>query len=182
MNKNQLDRLAEKAIVRAAVRGLIKHGYHVSLFDGMETAVKPTQDIDAVMAEVQACDEEWLNARIPDPANPGKWLTVGQLYVLYGNSPWEVLADYHVKLEPMLADANTLADKLEKLLGGHHCGATLQLYCEHEQPLAPRQQWREAVANDDTISGYWEWAAHQLTDKLPQVVQQLIEEHFREQE
>lgn len=181
MTPNQLDRLAEKAIVRAAVRGLIKRGYHVSLFDGEETAIKPTQDIEAIMAEVQACDEEWLRAHVPVAGHPGKWGTAGSIYLIYGNSPWEVIADNHVNLNPMLEDADALADKLEKLLGGHHCGATLQLYCEHEHPLATREAWRQAVANDDTVNGYWDWAAHCLTERLPEAVQQLIEEHFREQ-
>lgn len=31
-----------------------------------------------------------------------------------------------------------------------------------EHPVFSREQWREGVANQDTISGYWVWAAYQI--------------------
>ena len=34
-----------------------------------------------------------------------------------------------------------------------------------EHPGFPREEWRQAVANEDTISGYWEWVRHQLIEE-----------------
>ena len=34
-----------------------------------------------------------------------------------------------------------------------------------EHPGYPREEWRHAVANEDTVSGYWEWVRHQLIDE-----------------
>ena len=34
-----------------------------------------------------------------------------------------------------------------------------------EHPGYPREEWRHAVANEDTISGYWEWVRHQLIEE-----------------
>lgn len=34
--------------------------------------------------------------------------------------------------------------------------------CEH--PEWPRAQWREAVAADETLQGYWQWVAHRLSE------------------
>lgn len=34
-------------------------------------------------------------------------------------------------------------------------------HCEH--PSHTREQWREGVADGDTLSGYWEWVKHRLT-------------------
>jgi hypothetical protein len=31
-----------------------------------------------------------------------------------------------------------------------------------EHPAVTRQMWREAVAQHETISGYWDWAAHRI--------------------
>lgn len=32
-----------------------------------------------------------------------------------------------------------------------------------EHPKHTREDWREAVAQEHTISGYWAWVSHQLT-------------------
>lgn len=32
-----------------------------------------------------------------------------------------------------------------------------------EHPQVTRAMWREAVAQEETVSGYWQWLAHQLT-------------------
>ena len=34
---------------------------------------------------------------------------------------------------------------------------------EGEHPKYTRDDWREAVAQEYTISGYWAWVSHQLT-------------------
>lgn len=34
-----------------------------------------------------------------------------------------------------------------------------------EHPTLPRADWREAVANEDTISGYWDWVAYKLSEE-----------------
>lgn len=31
-----------------------------------------------------------------------------------------------------------------------------------QHPQFPRRQWREAVANDATLLGYWFWVSHEL--------------------
>jgi hypothetical protein len=31
-----------------------------------------------------------------------------------------------------------------------------------EHPVFSRADWRDAVANEDTLSGYWEWVEHML--------------------
>lgn len=33
-----------------------------------------------------------------------------------------------------------------------------------EHPFLTRADWREAVANEDTISGYWAWLEHRLAE------------------
>lgn len=54
--------------------------------------------------------------------------------------------------------AEQLDDKYNPEGGGQH-------------PVYTRADWRAAVDNEDTISGYWEWVRHQLVmeeDELDQ--------------
>lgn len=41
------------------------------------------------------------------------------------------------------------------------------LYPEGEHPTFTRAEWRAAVANDQTLSRYWEWVYHNLTTLTP---------------
>lgn len=35
-----------------------------------------------------------------------------------------------------------------------------------EHPVISRQEWRDAVAQQDTISGYWDWLTSQIDNRL----------------
>lgn len=47
-------------------------------------------------------------------------------------------------------------DDLDNLYNPHGDG---------EHPLHPRSAWREQVANEYTISGYWVWVSHMLLNE-----------------
>ncbi len=34
-----------------------------------------------------------------------------------------------------------------------------------EHPVYPRKAWRDAVAREETLFGYWEWVAYKLPRK-----------------
>jgi hypothetical protein len=46
-----------------------------------------------------------------------------------------------------------------------------------EHPGFPREDWRAAVANDDTIQGYWDWLHHELAKEADLKVEQAREQH-----
>jgi hypothetical protein len=35
-----------------------------------------------------------------------------------------------------------------------------------EHPVVTRQEWREAVAQQETVSGYWDWTAHKIAEDM----------------
>jgi hypothetical protein len=37
---------------------------------------------------------------------------------------------------------------------------------EGEHPLMTRHQWRTAVANEETLVGYWDWVSYQLANEI----------------
>lgn len=101
---------AEKSVVRAIVRHAIKTGHTVSLYNGEEWAVKLSNSEREVMAEVYATDEETLKFR-----KDGK--VIGSVYLVYGNSAGEVMADCTAspEVEAILAPANRRMDRYAML-------------------------------------------------------------------
>lgn len=108
----QIDRriVAEKSVVRAIVRNAIKTGHTVSLYNGEEWAVKLSSSEREVMAEVYATDEETLKFR-----KDGK--VIGSVYLVYGNSAGEVMADCSdcPEIESILAPAYRRMDRYATL-------------------------------------------------------------------
>jgi hypothetical protein len=100
----------ERMVTRRAIRDMISAGYQLRWFDGGEWMSPRTNDIDALMLESHACDEQVLYVfRTKDD---GKWLACGSIYFVYGNDGYDVIADYSISLEKSLKGANELADKL----------------------------------------------------------------------
>lgn len=108
----QIDRriIAEKSVVRAIVRNAIKTGHTVSLNNGEEWSVKRSTSERDVMAEVYAADEETLKFH-----KDGK--VIGSVYLVYGNSAGEVMADCtdSPAVEAILAPANRRMDRYATL-------------------------------------------------------------------
>lgn len=100
----------EKMIVRKVVKNAISLGYTVSLYDGEEWTVRRAANAVEVMSAVQSTDEDTL-AFYKD----GK--SVGSVYLVYGNSASEVIADYSDNLhtKAIIAPALARADKLSEV-------------------------------------------------------------------
>lgn len=97
--------IIERAVVRRAVTDLIAAGYELRLHDGESWATGYTKDVGVIMGELMATDEETICAR----GERG----IGTVYLVYGNSGWEVIADHSVSLGEFLKGSNELADEIE---------------------------------------------------------------------
>jgi len=97
----------EKRIVRKLVRDLLAAGYELAVtYDGAE--FNPwSQDFKTVTSNLFACDEEWLLTR-KHGASPERSFVC----LVYGNDGWDVIADYGLSLEPVLAPINAWTDTL----------------------------------------------------------------------
>jgi hypothetical protein len=114
--KLRLRILIERAIIRRAVEDIIAGGGLVTVFDGEEYGLLRSANRDAIMAELGACDEEYLNVVKPDDTAKSGYRLVGSILLVYGNDGWDVIADYHSGLEQVLKGANDLATALGDLL------------------------------------------------------------------
>jgi hypothetical protein len=77
----------ERFVVKQIVGRALDKGYLLSVFDGEEAPIQRSDDLEAVMAELGHCDEEWLYVQNAD----GK--QIGVIYLVYGNDPDEVVCD-----------------------------------------------------------------------------------------
>lgn len=102
----------ERAVIRRAITDILAAGHAITVFDGEDAPLKRSTDVGAVMGEICACDEEWLRVLAPTGDTAKPWKHLGTIFLVYGNEGWDVLADYSVNLEPLLAGANEFAETL----------------------------------------------------------------------
>ena len=78
----------EKSVVRAIVKSAIEQGYTVSLSDGQEWTVKRSTSLTEVMQAIMTTESDSLRFR-----NDAQEV-VGGVFLVYGNSASEVMADW----------------------------------------------------------------------------------------
>jgi hypothetical protein len=77
----------ERFVVKQIVGRALDKGYLLTAFDGEESPVLHSDDLEEVMAGLGHCDEEWLYVANEDRKQ------IGAIYLVYGNDPDEVVAD-----------------------------------------------------------------------------------------
>ncbi|MGX0136325.1 hypothetical protein [Cupriavidus metallidurans] len=100
--------LIERAILRMAMTDIYAAG-HTVIVDYQEEEVR-CSSVLAAMQALGECDEEWIHIIAEGPKR------LGSIYVVYGNSGWDVISDYHTNLETLLTGANDLATEMGKFI------------------------------------------------------------------
>lgn len=108
-------RTVEVLICRRMAESLIGQGYVLSVWDGEEYAVKHSADVEAVMQNLLACDEEIVRVSLRDTVT-GATKSQGTVTLVYGNDGWDLIADHAVGLTEALADVTAYAASLEEAL------------------------------------------------------------------
>jgi hypothetical protein len=107
--KTASDADCELHIIRALVTAVLSKGLTVSVYDGGAWPVKRSSDISTIMSALHSTDEEELMIR--DATR-----RVGSVYLIYGNQPWEVIADHTdtPKMLEVLEPAEAAAKQIEE--------------------------------------------------------------------
>lgn len=85
--------LAEKEteLIRMIVEDAISQGWMISVNNGGdENVLEDSKDVDAVMEVLHQSDQDILYVKKGILVDR---FTIGWIYLIYGNSPWEVVAD-----------------------------------------------------------------------------------------
>lgn len=108
-SKLRLRALVEMAIVRRLVTGLIGAGRNLSVDSGGdEPDVEHSTLVTEIMAACFAVDEASIHVYL----DGGKF--TGSISLVFGNSGWDVISDYHVRLEPLLQGALEYSEQLSE--------------------------------------------------------------------
>jgi len=94
----------ERSVVSRLIKAALAREYTVSVFDSEEWAIRRSNSHKAIMAEIMATDEDTLRFRKDDEI-------IGSVYLAYGNSPDEVIADY--------SDNDRIAELVAEVEHGH---------------------------------------------------------------
>ena len=113
--------LMDRAVIRRAVvdilaaqsttAGATGPMHNITVHDGEGTALAHSRDMDQIMGEIGACDEEVLIVHDhgrDDVKGPG------QIILVHGNAGWDVVADhtYNDTMVRLLAGADALSQSL----------------------------------------------------------------------
>jgi hypothetical protein len=102
----------ERQMARKFAKIFLAAGMCISVQDGEEWVLSKSTSLKDIIAAMFSTDEDRL--RVWQKDDTGAWKHLGTALFVYGNDGWDVLADYHVTLEPWLAPLHELADKLEQ--------------------------------------------------------------------
>lgn len=155
----------EKETLTRILTGLEQRGWEAKSVDIGETE---NISVTSVQEAVEAVFEVDMSNILLKDAN-GNW---GRILCVLGNSPEELVADYTVNhgLDKAMDEIYAEIFPEEEMVDDDLYLSPDQLDDKYnwdgdgEHPKIPRSAWREAVAQNDTISGYWEWVSHKLKE------------------
>jgi hypothetical protein len=107
----------EADIVTRTVDALLAAGYALAVSDGGDLRPeKPSRDREVVLRELMETDDDFLGVWKLTTGVTGLTehtdLPNGWVYFVYGNDGWDVINDYTVNLEPVLAPVNAYVDSI----------------------------------------------------------------------
>ncbi|MHC2552434.1 hypothetical protein ACVJ6Q_003729 [Bradyrhizobium elkanii] len=94
----------ERKIARQIIDDGLAAGYTIDVYDGEETVLKRSTDPEAIIGAMFSTDSDMLIFH-----EGGR--RQGSVWFVYGNSGWDVVADYSTRLEPIMVGADKLSDE-----------------------------------------------------------------------
>ena len=100
----------EKTIIRALIKAALSRGYVVSVNDSVEWVLKRSDKLNEIIDSLGQCDEETIRFRDSDDK------VVGDVFLVYGNGPWEVVCDYSANeaMESIMAEIEEVENRVEE--------------------------------------------------------------------
>jgi hypothetical protein len=100
----------ERSIARRVILDAVKQGFVIDVNDGEEITLRNATSSTVILKAMMTTDEDYLILR---RHNADGTVTRGWVRFVYGNGGWDVICDYSVNLDEVLAGANALAERLE---------------------------------------------------------------------
>jgi hypothetical protein len=97
----------EKRVITEAIDQLLAAGFSLGVNDGEETTLKHSVNKKHVLRALFTTDEDYLLVYLSITGRQ-----IGWVRLVYGNDGWDVINDYTTNLEPQLASAEALANRI----------------------------------------------------------------------
>lgn len=94
----------ERIIVRKIIAVAFANGYRLGVHDGEELVLKDSDNRKDILGAMFSVDEEHMLFYKDG-------VKCGWVYMIYGNSGWDVVSDHSTNLEEVLLPVFALADK-----------------------------------------------------------------------
>lgn len=108
----------EMDVCRTVIRDALAAGYHIRIFDGEEwTTNGPITNDHQLMKDLRSTDEDMVYFYKPEnKPDQGRWIPNGFVHFVYGNMPYEVIADNtdSDEINNLLKNAEALQEAFEK--------------------------------------------------------------------
>jgi hypothetical protein len=85
--------IGERKVLRKLLNAIRGSGYHFRINNGEDFETEHTQDVELAMSNCMATDEDYVVVYRIRP-DDGTFQRIGKFWLVYGNSPEEVIADY----------------------------------------------------------------------------------------
>jgi hypothetical protein len=95
----------ERKIARKIIEDAIAAGYTIDVFDGEDYPLKDSADVEAILGAMFSTDDDRLYLC--------KGKSVGWVWLIYGNSGWDVISDHTISIEDVLQGAVKLSEEME---------------------------------------------------------------------
>ena len=99
----------EDQIIKATISALLAGGFELSMFDGAETTVFRSPDLNLIFDAMKTTNEDYLFVYRGGDTGPH----IGWVRFIYGNGETEVINDYTANLEPMMVKIMDLITEYE---------------------------------------------------------------------
>lgn len=103
----------ELAIAVAFINQVVRSHYYISVNNGEDGEMKPTNDAKTVIEAMFLTDDEHLNVWVLKQETESEFTRIGFAYFVYGNDGFDVISDYSTLLEPLMKDADLVAAAAE---------------------------------------------------------------------
>jgi hypothetical protein len=98
---------AEMSAIRKLVQTALAAGLHVSVHDGEEVTIRRSRDEAAIVGAMRTTDDDRLFFFTSDGTRKGL------VWLVYGNDPYDVIAEYSASLDEMLRPVFDFCDEKE---------------------------------------------------------------------
>lgn len=85
--------IGERKVLRKLLNAIRGSGYHFRINNGEDFETEHTQDVELAMSNCMETDEDYVVVYRTRP-DDGTFQRIGKFWLVYGNSPEEVIADY----------------------------------------------------------------------------------------